>query len=285
MKPFPIAVVGAGSQVAEEAADYLPMPGDMAVFRMPVIDDVPRQAAEAAHVVLSELLGKMRAHDFVSAAVPSVDLSGLSAEALAVTNQSLGQGEVSAVVIDGSSAAASWRIEESAFASVWHVLGLDAEGGIVSDHLEVGPVPSVIRRVMAEQAMPTAAPAAAPAGVMNSPAILAELRDQAARWRPGDAAHIVNLSLLPVNPTDLDYLTRALGSGPVTLLSRGYGNCRITSTGLPNTWWVQYFNSMDVLILNTIEVVDVPEAALAAVEDFEDSIERIAEWLETLLDD
>ncbi len=284
MKPFPIAVVGAGSQVAEEAADYLPMPGDMAVFRMPVIDDVPRQAAEAAHVVLSELLAKMRAHDFASAAVPSVDLSGLSAEALAVTNQSLGQGEVSAVVVDGS-AAASWRIEESAFASVWHVLGLDAEGGIVSDHLEVGPVPSVIRRVMAAQAMPDTLPPNAPAGVMNSPAILAELRDQAARWQPGDVAHIVNLSLLPVNPTDLDYLTRALGSGPVTLLSRGYGNCRITSTGLPNTWWVQYFNSMDVLILNTIEVVDVPEAALAAVEDFEDSIERIAEWLETLLDD
>jgi hydrogenase-1 operon protein HyaF len=42
---------------------------------------------------------------------------------------------------------------------------------------------------------------------------------------------------------------------------------------------------MDQLILNTIEVVDVPEVALAAREDFEDSTARLAEWLETLLED
>jgi hypothetical protein len=34
---------------------------------------------------------------------------------------------------------------------------------------------------------------------------------------------------------------------------------------------------MDQLILNTIEVTRVPEAALASVEDFEDSRERLAE--------
>jgi hydrogenase-1 operon protein HyaF len=62
-------------------------------------------------------------------------------------------------------------------------------------------------------------------------------------------------------------------------LSRGYGNCRITSTRLANVWWVQYFNSMDKMILNTIEVVDIPEVARAAKEDFEESAERLGEWL------
>mgnify|MGYP000724044400 FL=1 len=66
------------------------------------------------------------------------------------------------------------------------------------------------------------------------------------------------------------------------MLSRGYGNCRITSTRLRNTWWVQYFNSMDHLILNTIEVTSVPEVALAAPEDFADSVERLAEWVAAL---
>jgi hydrogenase-1 operon protein HyaF len=42
---------------------------------------------------------------------------------------------------------------------------------------------------------------------------------------------------------------------------------------------VQYFNSMNTLILNTIEVVDVPEVALAADEDLLDSRERLAELI------
>jgi hydrogenase-1 operon protein HyaF len=40
---------------------------------------------------------------------------------------------------------------------------------------------------------------------------------------------------------------------------------------------VQYFNSQDALILNTIEVTEVPEVACAAALDLEDSAERLAE--------
>jgi hydrogenase-1 operon protein HyaF len=117
---------------------------------------------------------------------------------------------------------------------------------------------------------------------MNAPALLAEIADQAARWHPGQPPHVINLTLLPVSPQDLDCLAQALGAGPVTILSRGYGNCRIASTRLANVWRVQYFNSMDRPILDTIEVVDVPEVALAAAEDHADSFERLGEWLETL---
>jgi hydrogenase-1 operon protein HyaF len=45
---------------------------------------------------------------------------------------------------------------------------------------------------------------------------------------------------------------------------------------------VQYFNSMDHLILNTIEVATVPEVALAAPDDYADSLARLDEWLATL---
>ena len=37
---------------------------------------------------------------------------------------------------------------------------------------------------------------------------------------------------------------------------------------------------MNTLILNTIEVVDVPEVALAAAEDLADSRERLAELVD-----
>ncbi len=281
MKAFPIPVVGPGSHDVEEAAEYLSMPHDMAVFRPPIIEALSPSAAAEAHAALSNLLDAMRAHTFGSFPVPTLDLKTLDAEALVVANQAFGRGEVSAVV-RGSH---GWRIEETAFASIWHVLELREDGSTGQDQLEVAPIPAPIPAAMHNAAAQVLACPPAPADVMNSPALLAELFDQSARWKPGKSAHVINLTLLPVNAQDLEYLAVTLGVGPVTILSRGYGNCRITSTQLPHTWWVQYFNSMDQLILNTIEVVEVPEVALAAREDFEDSTERLAEWLETLLDD
>jgi hydrogenase-1 operon protein HyaF len=45
---------------------------------------------------------------------------------------------------------------------------------------------------------------------------------------------------------------------------------------------VQFFNSMDSLILDTFEVTDMPEVVLAAPEDLADSAERIREVLEAI---
>jgi hydrogenase-1 operon protein HyaF len=47
---------------------------------------------------------------------------------------------------------------------------------------------------------------------------------------------------------------------------------------------VQYFNSMQTLILNTIEVVDLPEVAQAAASDLADSRERLLELLDWMAD-
>ena len=55
---------------------------------------------------------------------------------------------------------------------------------------------------------------------------------------------------------------------------------RIGSTAQPNVWWIKYFNSQEALILNTIEVIDVPAVAQAAAEDIADSAERLDEILE-----
>lgn len=61
------------------------------------------------------------------------------------------------------------------------------------------------------------------------------------------------------------------------MLSRGYGSCRIASTATPGIWRVQYFNSTDQLILDTLEVTTIPQVACAAQEDVEDSSERLRE--------
>lgn len=45
---------------------------------------------------------------------------------------------------------------------------------------------------------------------------------------------------------------------------------------------MQFFNSMDTLILDTFEVTTMPEVAIAAKEDLVDSAERIVEVLEAI---
>lgn len=82
---------------------------------------------------------------------------------------------------------------------------------------------------------------------------------------------------------DIGFLDHHLGTGRVLILSRGYGNCRITNTNRPNTWRVVYYNSQDVVILNAVEISELPEVAQAAMEDLEDSQERLKEvlaWVE-----
>jgi len=164
------------------------------------------------------------------------------------------------------------------------VLKLADDGAFVVDRLETGTIPAVLVDTMENTESADLPAPVYPEGTMNAPALVEELRQQAAAWKTGEAAHVINLTLLPVSEADLDTLYGWLGHRDVSILSRGYGNCRITSTRLKNVWWVQYFNSMDTLILNSIEVVGMPEVALAADEDFADSIERLREYLDMMVE-
>ncbi len=78
----------------------------------------------------------------------------------------------------------------------------------------------------------------------------------------------------------MSFLQETIGNGPIQLVSRGYGTCRVLATGIRNVWSVQFFNAMDTIILDTLEVGGVPTVALAADEDFEDSAERLKEIIE-----
>jgi hydrogenase-1 operon protein HyaF len=151
------------------------------------------------------------------------------------------------------------------------------------DVIEVGGVPRLVRARAFEprrQAGLSATPRQQ--GVVNAPPLLVELMDKSAHYTPGAELHVVNLTLLPHTEQDLAWLDDALGLGAGDILSRGYGNCRVTATALTNVWRVQFFNSMDVLILDTFEVTEIPEVALAATEDLHDSGERIQEVLEAI---
>ncbi len=281
MKAFPIPVValGPGTQTEDENLDYLPMPKDMDTYRAPMLPEpeeiAGRAAAREALVQVLALLDQA-ADGGVGG---QVSLQALPSEDRQLVNQVMGEGEASAIVREESSPL-EVRIQESVFAGVWRLMTF-SDGALVDDVVEVGPVPALLRVVAEEDAEREYRPwlGPLPPNVQNAPLLVDEVRDQVARWQPGHTSHVVNLTLLPVTPEDIGFLDHQLGTGRVLLLSRGYGNCRISNTRLPHCWRVVYYNSMDKVILNTVEVVDMPEVAMAAPEDLRDSHERLSDVL------
>ena len=278
-RPFPIPLVsamGPGSQIEDEELDYLPMPQGMSTYQPPRLPEPDALDGHGAAIaVLDQVLAVLQAAIRGESVAP-VDLSGLSAADREIVNQALGEGEVGAQVADGQGSALV-QVQESVFAGVWRVIERLPDGGL-QDRIEVGAIPEVLKTCARQDGASGHRPAARlPEGVMNAPTLLQELHDHRQQWRVGQSAHLVNLSLLPLSPADMACLEEQLGTGRVVILSRGYGNCRISSTRVPNTWRVVYYNSQDAMILNSIEVVDMPEVACAAPEDLVDSEQRLRE--------
>lgn len=293
MKPFPIPVVpfGPGSQPEDDKLDYMVMPSGMDTYQPPSLPEPEALVGHAgAHDALRATLASL-SRAVLGLPAPAVDLSALTPAERQLINQVLGEGEVS-VRLRGPRG--DILVQESVFAGVWRVIvpgeghADGASAGPVSDRIEVGRIPmDVLEAAARDHADAAPWPVRLlppddqpwPEGVMNAPSVLRELQDHLRDWRVGRPAHVLNFTLLPLTPQDLDLIFQTLGEGRILILSRGYGNCRITSTGVHACWRVTYFNSQDAMILDTVEVTDLPEVACAAPEDLVDSHERLADML------
>ncbi|MCB1756553.1 MAG: hydrogenase expression/formation protein [Gammaproteobacteria bacterium] len=275
--PIPIVAIGPGSQASEDdEMAILNLPSGMATFHQPILpepEDV--EALERAREVLEATLAALRTYR-CGDKPKVIELAGVDADNIDLINQAMGEGEVSAR-LEGDGPVLA---QESVLAGVWRVQYLDQWQQVVRDTLEVADIPHFVRQP------PNTCKAldldfdGHPLASGNAPSLLAEIRDAQQAWQPGDDAHVINLSLLPVSEEELALLGERIGVGEVTLLSRGYGNCRIGSTRLRHVWWIKFYNSEDRMILNTVEISDVPAVALAAQEDIDDSAVRLDEILE-----
>lgn len=188
----------------------------------------------------------------------------------------LGRGEVSGRVTLDS---VTYEITESIMAGLWHIRGEDH-----SEWLEVATVPAIVEQAAANLGQaPIPLPRDRP-GIMNGLAVLAEVSEHAARW-DDSAEHnrVLNFTLMPMSPQDLELLTDVLGRADLVLESGGFGNCKIMATTVRHVWAVQYLNAMGTTILDTLEIGRIPDAALAAPQDLEDSAGRLEHMLETYL--
>ena len=269
---------GPGSQPVDDdgaVLSYMEMPSGMATFAIPVLPELDEVAGldegKATLQKVQSLLAR-----FTSDGIENIiELTGLDAANLRFVDQMLGEGEVSVV------AGEHVQAQESVLAGVWRIRTVNGSGRLVRDIIEVASFPTVLLGdAFAGSADQIAIPASFGEGVFNAPSLLPEINEHITAANASGFAHVINLSLLPHTELDLELLDRLLGRGPLIVLSRGYGNCRVTNTGTRNVWWARFYNSQDALILNTIEITAVPEVIRAAAEDIADSATRLREMLE-----
>ncbi|EIJ32903.1 HupH hydrogenase expression protein [Thiothrix nivea DSM 5205] len=278
-----IPVVGIGSQPTEdEELNYLSMPKDMATYRPAILpesedlQDYPRVLnllQQLQYLLNNRVAGAAGTERFLT-------LEGVQTVEKQLLAQILAEGEVGILFDTGDGG--HIEIQESGLPGVWWHRMLDENKECQYETLEVGLIPQLVREGtfdFARMDVPLPDAASLPETIINAPWLLAELQEQVQKQNFG---HVINLSLLPLSEDDLGLITQQLGIGKTAILSRGYGNCRITATHVENVWWVQYYNSTDTLILNTLEVVEVPLVACASPEDLEDSAERLREIREAL---
>jgi hydrogenase-1 operon protein HyaF len=272
MRPITIPI---RSELADpaEALDYLAMPQGMATFEMPRLPEPgPGRDLAGAHAVLAAFLGPLDRWQVDGGEPPAFDLAGLPAATLRVLNETLGEGEVSAII----DAPHEIRVQETVFAGVWRQQHLQGEH-LLHDYLMAAPIPPLVGERARDGSSPRLRELPLPAGAMNVPSLLSELQAAIERCGPETPAHVINLTLLPLSTEDSAHLDAVLDGGSVVVLSRGFGNCRISSTAARHVWRVQYFNNMQTLILDTLEVTAMPEVALAATEDLAETRDRLAD--------
>lgn len=261
-------------QAGDSGPDYLRLPSQMHTYVRPELDSGLDGLGPAWVQQLAARMAAQRA-DAPSTRVP---LDPLGPEALRQLEQLLGRGEVGASVLGQP----ELHIRESVFTGLWRVQAMDPQRGQLGDVLEIGAVPDVLREAARAAAGLLDMPDRdrIPADVSNAPHLLAEVLERSRRFEQGGPGHVFNLDLLPLGPADQAWLVEMLGSGPVVIVSGGYGATRIRSTLQASTWWVQYYNSSDAMILNTLEVAAVPSVACAADDDLAESAQRLRALLD-----
>jgi hydrogenase-1 operon protein HyaF len=276
LRDIPVVSIGPGSQPEESDGaqlGYISLPHEMAMYQRPSTPD-PENVAHLveARLAISWLQAALERY-LECGEAQIANLSGIDQANRELINQILGEGEVSVRIEDKQRA----RIQESSLAGIWRTFYLDELDRVVLDLLEVGEAPTLARPESSrgnghDRLEGVASPRD---GVANALAIITEINEQLAKPDDAEIPYAINLSLLPMSEEDLAFLEQVLGKGSVEILSRGYGNCHVISTRYPRVWWVRYFNSMNSLILNSLEVVDLPQVVKAAREDIEATSVRL----------
>jgi hydrogenase-1 operon protein HyaF len=208
---------------------------------------------------------------------PRFGFDALDDEERRKLHEILGEGEVTI----GLGVDPRFEVRESVLPGLWHVRVVEPGGTLLQEWLEIADVPRVVRAAAQALTRPgLVVPEQAPEGSMNAMPILREVAERMATHADDVPNHVINFTLLPMTPVDSTLVARVLGQAPFESVSRGFGKCKVHLTAHRRVWGVQYFNGQGKIILDTLEIGDVPVALLAAQDDFTESALRLGEILE-----
>lgn len=271
---------GPGSQPGdgEDGLRVMAMPSGMRVYEPHLPDIADRAAMDGALSTLEHIRDALAAWQPDQSLV--IPIGHLDAANRALLSETLGEGEVSIRVADAD---ARIEIQEANCCGIWRIRNA-ATAQPERERIEIAAFPraALVRAFPRDWRIDLDALARPQPGIINAPALLTEIVHKSRAYQSGDLPHVINLTLLPHTYEDLALIEAGLGEGGVTVLSRGYGNCRIDATATRAVWRVRYFNSADTLILDSFEICDVPEVACAAPEDIAESAARIADILDAI---
>lgn len=208
---------------------------------------------------------------------PRFGFDALPPEDRRVLAEILGEGEVTI----GIGLDPRFEACESVLPGLWQVRVVEPDGSLAQEWLEIGDLPDVVRAGAQALTRPgLVVPERAPEGAMNAMPVLGEIADRMGKRMAGQPNHVINFTLMPMTPVDTTLIARTLGRAPFDATSRGFGSCKVHLTAHRGVWGVQYFNGMGKVILDTLEIGDVPVALLAAQDDYSESALRLGEILE-----
>lgn len=248
-----------------------PGPGAATDALEAALADRPETAA-AVRLVLDEC--RRALHAVADGGCHLVPLAHLNEPEMELLGQVLGEGDVKAKIdrLDGGVT----RVQESVMPGLWRVLCEDRSW------LEIGQVPDTLDLAARTLPLGLDVPEDLPEGAMNVRPVLEELRHAARSVDAGGEGCEINLTLLPMTPVDMMMLDGSIGTGPIEVLSLGYGNCRITGAARRHLWSVRYYNTEDKLILNTVQASGIPVAARSTAEDMRDGADKLDQMMQGL---
>jgi len=101
----------------------------------------------------------------------------------------------------------------------------------------------------------------------NARPLLREIDDMLRRLLEAGEPSAIDLSALPLNPADLDWLRGSLGVGEVAARLQANGESTLDETACPGVWWVTHRNEHGAVVAQFIEVAFVPELIKAHPDD------------------
>lgn len=109
----------------------------------------------------------------------------------------------------------------------------------------------------------------------NAPPLLGEIAEHIRRLLATGEASTIDLSALPLTPSDIDWLRDTLGMGEIAITLQANGESTLNETACPGVWWVTHHNDKGVVTAQFIEVSFVPELVKAHPQDIEIGLEHL----------